>query len=145
LAEAAYIAFPFALEDGHLALETGDGFFHPGSHAQGGQLPGTCSSYYTIQRAARLTARRDEVLFWLPLDAPLVMPNTIDYNRWETTPWTWNGFLASMPVNHYWYTNFPTSQRGYMRLRYHFMSLHGFASEEQALRAASPLEALGWR
>ncbi len=50
LPEAAYVAFPFA--DGErVELETGGGFFEPGSHERGGQLPGTCSSYYTIQRA----------------------------------------------------------------------------------------------
>ena len=41
---------------GELLLETGGGFFRPGSHASGGQLPGTCSSYYTMQRAASLSA-----------------------------------------------------------------------------------------
>ncbi|MEO9030667.1 MAG: hypothetical protein ABI413_17810 [Ktedonobacteraceae bacterium] len=77
----------------------------------------------------------------LPLDTPLVMTNAIDYNSWETTRWTWNGFLASMPVNHYWSTTFSTSQRGFLRLRYRFVSAHGFSHEEQAM----PVEALGWR
>jgi hypothetical protein len=73
------------------------------------------------------------------------MPNQINYDNWETDPWTWNGFLASMPVNHYWYTNFPTSQRGFLRLRYRMISASGWASDEAAIRAAMPVEALGWR
>jgi len=145
LPEAAYVAFPFAADGGRLRLETGGGFFQPGSHASGGQLPGTCSSYYTIQRAAAITASDGDSVLWLPLDAPLVMPNRIDVNNWETGEWTWNGFLASMPVNHYWHTNFPTSQRGPLRLRYRLISPHGFASVEDAVRAGLPLEALGWR
>ena len=72
------------------------------------------------------------------------MPNAIDYSNWESRPWTWNGFLASMPVNHYWHTNFAVSQRGYIRLRYRLFSPQG-PSLEAAIRAASPVDALGWR
>ena len=145
LPEAAYIAFPFTGQNGSLALESGGGFFQPGSHETGGQLPGTCSHYYTIQRAAHITAENDASLLWLPLDAPLVMPNEINYNRWETGPWDWNGFLASMPVNHYWHTNFATSQRGNIRLRYRFISPQALANRETAIQTALPLAALGWR
>jgi alpha-mannosidase len=142
--EAAYVAFPFADQRARLDLETGGGFFRPGSHETGGQLPGTCASYYTIQRAARITRQDGARALWLPLDAPVVMTNEVNYNRWETEPWEWNGLLASMPVNHYWHTNFPVSQRGPFRLRYRFMNEQGFASEEQAIQAAQPVEALGW-
>lgn len=144
LPEAAYVAFPFAATNARLELETGGGFFVPGSHDAHGQLAGTSSGYYTIQRAARISDQTDQLL-WLPLDAPLVMPNEINYNRWETDPWVWNGFLASMPVNHYWHTNFPTSQRGYMRLRYRWINPAGFADHEAALRTALPVDAFGWR
>ncbi|MEO7911310.1 MAG: hypothetical protein ABIV47_16825 [Roseiflexaceae bacterium] len=142
LPEAAYVAFPFATHDGQLELETSGGFFTPGSHAVGGQLPGTCSSFYTVQRAAKITTD-SATLLWLPLDAPLVMINAIDYNRWETAPYAWNGMLASMPVNHYWHTNFPTSQRGALRLRYRLVL--PAADTEQGLQTALPLDALGWR
>jgi alpha-mannosidase len=142
--EAAYVAFPFSGKCTTLDLETGGGFFRPGSHETGGQLPGTCSSYYTIQRAARIGHRDGEQAFWLPLDAPLVMTNELNFNRWETDPWSWNGFVASMPVNHYWHTNFPVSQRGPFRLRYCFLSTRDFASQEQAIQAAQPVEAFGW-
>jgi hypothetical protein len=142
--EAAYVAFPFADQHATLDLETGGGFFRPGSHEAGGQLPGTCSSYYTIQRAARVTRQDGIKGLWLPLEAPLVMTNELNYNRWETEPWQWNGFLASMPINHYWHTNFPTSQRGPLRLRYRFLSQNSFANEEQAIQAGMPVEALGW-
>jgi hypothetical protein len=49
-----------------------------------------------------------------------------------------------MPVNHYWHTNFPVSQRGPFRLRYRFISQQGFAHEEQAIAAAQPVDSLGW-
>jgi alpha-mannosidase len=145
LPEAAYVAFPFAAAGGKLMLETSGGFFQPGSYAPGGQLPGTCPAYYTIQRAARLTAPDEAALLWLPLDAPLVMPNAIDFNRWEGEPWAWNGLLASMPVNHYWHTNFMVSQRGLLRLRYRMISPRGWGNEEAAIQAALPVEAFGWR
>jgi hypothetical protein len=48
-----------------------------------------------------------------------------------------------MPVNHYWHTNFPTSQRGSLRLRYRFVLTT--ADTEQSLQIALPLDALGWR
>jgi hypothetical protein len=139
--EAAYVAFPFAAAGGDLLLETGGGIFRPGSHAAGGQLPGTCSSYYTVQRGAYLAAAGG-ALAWLPVDAPLVMPNRIDYNNWETGEWQWNGFLASMPVNHYWHTNFPMSQRGPLVLRYRIVPALGAA--DSALQAGTPLHAIGW-
>lgn len=142
--EAAYVTFPFNAPNARLELETGGGFFQPGSHADGGQLAGTVSSYYTIQQAAHIADGNDRLL-WLPLDAPLVMPQEAKYDRWETDEWQWNGFLASMPVNHYWHTNFPTSQRGYIRLRYRFINPALFASDEAAIQTALPLDAFGWR
>ena len=144
LPEAAYVAFGFDAVGGRLELETAGGLFRPGSHGVGGQLPGTCSSYYTVQRGAQITAPDGAKLVWSPLDAPLVMPNEINFNRWETDPYDWNGFLASMPVNHYWHTNFPTSQRGNLRLRYRFCPVQGFTSDD-AFALTQPLEALGWR
>lgn len=143
--EAGYVAFPFAAANGQLKLETGGGFFQPGNHERGGQLPGTCANYYTIQRAAEINAPDGAGLVWLPLDAPLVMPNAINYANWEPGPWDWNGFLASMPVNHYWVTNFSPSQRGHIRLRYRLISRTGLSDVESAVLAASPIEALGWR
>ena len=73
------------------------------------------------------------------------MLNAIDYNRWETEPYAWNGFLASMPVNHYWHTNFPISQRGSIHLRYRFAGLPVRGDIERAIQAALPQAALGWR
>ncbi len=73
------------------------------------------------------------------------MPNAIDYNRWEGDPWDWNGLLASMPVNHYWHTNFMVSQRGHLRLRYRMISAGGWGDQEAAIQAALPVEAFGWR
>jgi len=143
--EASYIAFPFAAANGQLKLEAAGGFFQPGSHKSKGQLPGTCANYYTTQRAAHIISPDGLELLWLPLDAPLVMPNVINYANWEPGPWDWNGFLASMPVNHYWLTNFSPSQRGHMRLRYRLISRTGLSDVESAILAASPIEALGWR
>jgi hypothetical protein len=137
LPEAAYVTFGFDAPEATLQLETAGGLFQPGSHTAGGQLPGTCQSYYTVQRGAVITAQSHRLL-WLPLDAPLVMTNELNYNRWETNADTWNGFLASMPVNHYWHTNFPTSQRGPLRLRYRLLAADTFEEGE-------PLEAYGWR
>jgi len=143
--EAAYVAFPFAGLDLDLALETSGGFFTPGSFGAGGQIPGTCSTYYTTQRGARIRAADDATLYWLPMDAPLVMTNSLEFARWEIDPWRWNGFLASMPVNHYWHTNFAISQRGHLRLRYRFLGRGAHQDDESALLAALPLDALGWR
>ncbi|NOK57917.1 MAG: hypothetical protein GFH27_549287n221 [Chloroflexi bacterium AL-W] len=146
LSEAVYVAFPFATETDRLWLESGGGCFQPGKHTTGGQLMGTCRSYYTVQRAASLAVADQTRLLWLPLDAPLVMPNAMNYSQWEVTePWDWNGFLASMPVNHYWGTNFAISQRGHLRLRYRLCNPSGSANDEAALRMSVPLDALGWR
>jgi hypothetical protein len=73
------------------------------------------------------------------------MTQDIHFTNWDRQPYTWNGFLASMPVNHYWHTNFPRNQRGFIRLRYRFLSLHGIGDRERGIQMALPLEALGWR
>ncbi len=145
LPEAAYVAFPFAAASGQLQLETAGGFFTPGEHGAGGQLAGTSSRYYTVQRAAHIRAASGNELFWFPLDAPLVLTNDLRFDYWETAPYSWNGFLASMPVNHYWHTNFPTSQRGYVRSRYRFVNARSVVDRETVVQASLPVEALGWR
>jgi hypothetical protein len=142
LPESAYVAFPF-LQGKTLEFETAGGFFTPGSHQTGGQLPGTSSRYYTIQRTAQITHQDGAKLLWSPVDAPLVMTQKIAFNDWETEPYQWNGFLASMPVNHYWHTNFALSQRGHIRLRYRFFAPTN--DLESSIRQTLPLEALGWR
>ncbi|MCU0494914.1 MAG: hypothetical protein MUD01_25285 [Chloroflexaceae bacterium] len=144
LPEAAYVTFPFAAPGASLQFDTGGGMFRPGSHGAGGQLPGTASTFYTVQRGASIETEEARLL-WLPLDAPLVLPNAIAFNRWATEPWQWNGLLASMPVNHYWHTNFPPSQRGLLRLRYRLFHSPLAADVESAWDAAMPLEALGWQ
>jgi hypothetical protein len=73
------------------------------------------------------------------------MPNALKFDRWEVAPWRWNGMLASMPVNHYWHTNFPTSQRGPLCLRYRIASCQGASDREHAITMVMPHDALGWR
>lgn len=143
-AEAVYVVFPFTQHGENLQFETSGGLFQPGSHAAGGQIPGTCNSYYTVQSGAALTDAAGAGLVWLPLDAPLVMPNELRFDRWEIAPWQWNGVLASMPVNHYWHTNFPTSQRGDLTLRYRIAAHTGTAATE-VFAHTTAVEALGWR
>jgi hypothetical protein len=85
-------------------------------------------------------------LLWQPLDAPLVMTNELNFNRWETTePYDWNGFIASMPVNHYWHTNFATSQRGFLRLCYRFVNPYAVADMHEAIPMVQAVDAFGWR
>jgi hypothetical protein len=144
LPEAAYVTFPFAAPTAQLHFDTSGGLFTPGSHTDGGQLPGTASTFYTVQRGALIESETAR-LVWLPLDAPLVVPNSIDFNRWETVPWRWNGLLASMPVNHYWHTNFPPSQRGRLRLRYRLGYSALAANRDAAWETAMPHDAFGWQ
>ncbi|HVO70017.1 MAG TPA: hypothetical protein VMT24_08230 [Aggregatilineaceae bacterium] len=51
---------------------------------------------------------------------------------------------TSLPVNHYWHTNFPSSQSGFLHLRYRLIA-GGPGNDEAALRSALPRDALGWR
>jgi hypothetical protein len=50
-----------------------------------------------------------------------------------------------MPVNHYWHTNFASSQRGYLRFRYRLFSPGATSELESAIRTALPMQAFGWR
>ena len=84
-------------------------------------------------------------MFWLPLDAPLVLTNEARFDRWESDPYAWNGVLASMPVNHYWHTNFAASQRGHLKFRYRWISAAGFKDGEEAIRRACAVETFGGR
>lgn len=143
LSEAAYVAFPFRAKQ--LEVENSGGFFKPGSHTASGQLPGTCATYYTVQNAAYIAANQNH-LIWQPLDAPLVMTNELNFSRWETTePYDWNGFIASMPVNHYWHTNFATSQRGFLRLRYRFVNHYTVPDLQDVIPMVQAVDAFGWR
>jgi hypothetical protein len=144
-AEAVYVAFPFTQHGEILQFETSGGLFQPGSHAAGGQIPGTCNSYYTVHSGAAMTSDVGAGLVWLPLDAPLVMPNELRFDRWDIAPWRWNGVLASMPVNHYWHTNFPTSQRGDLTLRYRLAAVPPGSHVPTAFGQVTAIEALGWR
>jgi hypothetical protein len=124
--EVVYVAFPFAAPGGLLQIAGAGGWFVPGDHGESGQIPGTCVAYYTVQQAGiQITAPDGASIRWSPLDAPLMVPNALDTRQWEAhLPWTWNGLLASMPVNHYWHTNFPASQRGAIRQRYQLCEAH---------------------
>ncbi len=64
------------------------------------------------------------------------MPNAIDFTRWEIDPWQWNGFLASMPVNHYWHTNFATSQAADCGCATGWINPQQYPDEVVAIRAA---------
>jgi hypothetical protein len=49
-----------------------------------------------------------------------------------------------MPVNHYRHTNFPTSQRGSMRVRYRIASSHSAHDRDTIVAQLMPQDALGW-
>jgi len=65
-----------------------------------------------LEEAATLDGASQFHMFWriiFPLPRPATATVAIFLSLWM---WAWHGCLASMPVNHYWVTNFATSQLG---------------------------------
>ena len=143
--ESFFVTFPLAIAKGHVFVDNSGGLFQAGLNGPGGQIPGTTELFYTVQRGLWAEDQFSGIAI-LPVDAPLMMLNEMDFCRWDESNKIFNGLVASMPVNSYWHTNFARVQEGPFHWRYLLggSGRPGSASAEQALRQLTPAQALGW-
>ena len=143
--ESFYVTFPLAIAKGRVFVDNSGGLFQAGLNGPGGQIPSTTELFYTVQRGLWAEDQFSGIAI-LPVDAPLMMLNEMDFCRWDESNKIFNGLVASMPVNSYWHTNFARVQEGPFHWRYLLggSGRPGIASAEQALRQLRPAQALGW-
>ena len=116
-AEAAYVAFPFALRPDQVRCDISGGAFTPGAE----QIPGTATDWYDLQHGVQLS---DDTLTltWLCAEAPLVEFGEMKTGRTPSPPVLDNGVLFSYVLNNHWMTNFFARQSGEVVARYRLLS-----------------------
>lgn len=119
--ESVYIAFPFAAVDPILRYDRHQGWVDPALDSQ----PGACVEWFASQYAVHVSGT-DGAVVWSSPDAPLFTAGDVVRGRWSRAFAPVNGGLFSWVMNNHWWTNFPASQRGPIRLRYRFRPQSGW-------------------
>ncbi len=117
--EAAYIAFPFALQPKDVRCDISGGAFTPGVE----QIRGTATDWYNLQHGVQLSDG-DLSLTWLCAEAPLVEFGEMKTGKTPSPPVLDNGLLFSYVLNNHWMTNFFARQAGEVVARYRLISEH---------------------
>ena len=141
-AEAAYFAFPFAVENPVVRFEGADTIITPDQ----GQLPLSARDWYAVQHWVKLSDGTKDII-WAPLEAPLVQFGGIHTHEWLKALKIGNGSLYSFVMCNYWMTNTQPSQGGEMTFRYSFTSQRHTSDDVPATRFGwdqlSPLVVVG--
>ncbi|HJM85389.1 MAG TPA: glycoside hydrolase family 38 C-terminal domain-containing protein [Candidatus Marinimicrobia bacterium] len=111
--EGVYVAFPFELNNGHLAFEVQGGTISPGEN----QLEGTSSDWNVIQNFAAVRNQESQIIF-SSNDAHLVQFGAINTGRYYYKHKPKTTHIYSWVLNNYWTTNFKASQEGEMKWKY---------------------------
>ncbi|MGO8717594.1 MAG: polysaccharide lyase family protein [Acidobacteriaceae bacterium] len=129
--EAAYIAFPFAVERPAFAYDTQNGWVDPARD----ELVGGSREWYVAQHWAAV--HNDKVTdVIVPADAPLVAFGDIVRGAWPTEFKPKSSTVFSWIMSNYWDTNFMSSQGGDFSFRYTIASAGAFVPPD--------LTRLGW-
>lgn len=119
--EAAYIAFPFAVERPKFAYDTQNGWVDPAKD----ELEGGSREWYAVQHWA--TVRSDGVAAGvIPIDAPMVAFGDIVRGAWPKEFKPRSATIFSWLMSNYWSTNFKSSQGGEDTFRYVVMDAAKF-------------------
>jgi alpha-mannosidase len=136
--EAAYFAFPFAMDRPHFRYEIQNGVVNP----EQDQMPGAGKEWFSVQHW--VAADQDGVTAALvPIDSSLVNLGDIQRGTWPKLFGKRTGTVFSEIMNNYYFTNYAAGQGGDFTFRYVFTSgnslqpgyLSRFGREEM-----SPLE-----
>ena len=112
-AEAVYVAFPFALEQGALQFEAQGGLVQPGEN----QIPGTATDWNTVQNFAALRSPTEQIVL-VSDEIPLMQFGGINTGRFKAGAKPETQQIYSWVLNNYWTTNFRSSQEGEMSWSY---------------------------
>lgn len=126
--EATYLAFPFDLEGSQARVDVGNQAVRTGVD----QLDGSCHDYYVAQRWVDVSNGDRGVTVCCPIN-PMVQFDDFSFGDDADSAGFGNGTVLGWVTNNYWETNWPASQPGQVRARYHLVP-HGEFSEADAHR-----------
>ena len=110
--ESVYVAFPFAVDAPTVWYDRQQGCVNPAVD----HLPGACNDWFALQHSVGLAAK-DAAIAWSSADALLFTLDDVVRGRWATRCSPRSGTVLSWVMNNHWYTNYPASQSGRVRLR----------------------------
>jgi len=122
-----YILFPFAIEPQDVSAEIGGVWMDPRQD----YLPGSCRNWLAVHDAVLLASESLSIL-WMPLDAPIVMFDSICPNPPKHANVLKRGHLVSWVAHNYWFTNVPGRLGGGLRFRYRIVFWERHVSTNQA-------------
>ncbi len=123
--EAAYFAFPFAVQDPRAEYQGATAWVNPVSD----MLPGANRQWFATQGGVRVWGANQSV-GWATVDAPLITLEDINRGLWPASIEIRNGTVFSYAMNNYWYTDAPAQQGGHFTFRYALTSGRSLALEE---------------
>lgn len=111
--EAAYFAFPFAMDHPEFRYEIQNGTINPAKD----MYPGAGREWFSVQHW--VAEQQDDLSAAVfPLDASLVTLGDINRGSWPVDFGSRPGTIFSYVMNNYWDTNYRASQGGKFRFRY---------------------------
>jgi alpha-mannosidase len=136
--EAAYFAFPFAMEDPQVRYETQNGFVD----VRHDLLPGAGLEWFNVQHW--ISAEQNGLTATLvPIDAPMITLGDIARGTWPTEFGNRKGTVFSYIMSNYTPEGYPAGQGGSFTFRYVLSSANGFfpvANAHLGWGAMTPLE-----
>ncbi len=137
--EAFYFAFPLNLPAGWR------GHFDTAGvpvEIDAEQLAGSCRGWMSVDTFAALHAP-GRCAALVCRDSTLVMPGGFFFGRLlSEVPRNPFPLLLAWPLNNYWYTNFPLTQPGIIRVRYGFLTAGAFEAADLMTRAVEVIHPL---
>ncbi len=111
--EAAYFAFPFAMEQPQFNYEVQNGVVNPAED----MYPGAGHEWFSVQHW--VSVQQDGMSGTvMPLDAALVTLGDINRGDWPEQFGKRRGTVFSYIMNNYWDTNYRAAQGGHFQFRY---------------------------
>ncbi len=125
--EAAYIAFPFSMENPEFQYDTQNGVINPAKD----MLPGAGREWFTVQHYISIRQRGIEAEI-VPVNAPLITLGDIVLGKWPAHFGKRTGTIFSYIMNNYWRVNYPSSQGGEFTFKYALTSGNKFSNSEMS-------------
>jgi hypothetical protein len=136
--EAAYIAFPFRVQNPQLNYETQTAWVNPAKD----ELPGGSREWYAVNHWAAVSGEGVTAAV-VPVDAPLVCFGDIVRGNWPLDFTPKSSTIFSWLMSNYWGTNFAPQQGGDFKFRYGILSSRAFepvSLTHAGWNAMTPLE-----
>jgi len=137
--EAAYIAFPFAVQNPDFRYETQNGWVNPAKD----ELLGGSREWYATSHWAAVSGEGITAAI-IPRDAPLITFGDIVRGNWPSTFEPKTASIFSWLMSNYWGTNFAPQQGGEFTFRYDIASGAAFDGAQltrTGWNTMTPLEA----